>query len=438
MFEHKKLLRIKKKFKNLKEDVNLERVVTIGDIYFTIENTRKQILNLKNFESDKIGLFELWYLIAVNVVKDIWQEEIIKKHIRKYVIDFFCKNVYCPEDNVIEIDYCESKSKTEIDIHNEKTANIASQRIIDMIKKNKGNRKICFSIAWKKKTSGHWLSFVYDLAKNEITSLDPAKANFEIRDWGHHEWLNIFLKKMVEKGKYTIKEYTPEKPCQALEVDIFCQSWSLFLQVKEINGELENQTFSPTKALFPFLFRVFKSLQKNKSCCQQLRRNLCDPDDDVNTKIDLKTVREGKFRGDAEFCYFTYKSKLNISDFFSFMDMDDIAKTSYWKIPLLGIYIDLDDEEMDETKHILQILNAKDNVFKRFKLIRKKLNEIEDIAKKRKRIMEERNKPKKKRRILIRGGCRKFNKKKVFVAKNGRRYIKNALGQTRFISDAKK
>ena len=346
-------------------------------------------------------------------MKSVWQEEIIKEPVRQSLIRKFGGKAYCPSINVIT--------------STKKTATRTVNEIIKMIKTNLGKTKLlCFSVVIEDNDgSGHWLSFVYKYDTHQLFCLDPAAANNEQgqRDWGHGRWSNTILKQLAKKKisdkRIAIEEYSPPVACQSMEVDIFCQSWSIFLQVKCVRGELRNISYSVEDDLFPFLHKAFKYLESKRKCFLDLKRMLCHPE--YNSKTPSKDdVKDGEITADMEYVYYTYISSLQISDFFVFMDMDDIAMTTLFKFGLLGNYVELDDDEIEEVKVFLSDLELTSQTFTQLEKIREYLDEIEEKAR-------------------VTGGSRrrkwdKFDYTMIFNAKNGRKYVKNGKGQTRFIS----
>lgn len=409
---HRKLKNIEGIFDNLEpQDVQLEEQNFDGTYWNKDEIKSQMTSNLRS----KVSIFDLWYFKAINVVKRVWQEEIIKEPVRKLLIQKFGGRAYCPLKNVI------TSTKTRpIQTINE---------IIKIIKTYLGKTKLlCFSLVIKNRDgTGHWLSFVYNYNTHQLFCLDPAAANNEQgqREWGHgeleEELLSQLAKKKIGGKRIIIEEYSPPLACQSNNVDIFCQSWSIFLQIKCVRGELRNISYSVEDDLFPFLHKVFKHLESKRKCLQDLKRMLCHPEYQYN-RVSKKDVEYGEIVADMEYVYYTYKSSLRVSDFFVFMDIDDIAMTTLFKFGLLGNYVELDDDEIEEVSVFLSDLKISSQkiVFTRLQNIREYLDELEETARRK-------------------GGSRrrkwdKFDYTKIFNAKNGRKYVKNGKGQTRFIT----
>ena len=144
-------------------------------------------------------------------------------------------------------------------------------------------------------------------------------------------------------------------------------------------------------------------------------------------QIKKRQVEQGEITKDREYFFYTYRSKLRLHDILGKMTCDDIAKTVKYKIPSMGIYIDLDEEEINYTDVYLSKIKAPPIIKKKFNKIKKIQLQLENEAKLQ---GGSKNKKTKSKKVSNKS---KYNLKKIYIARNGMNYIKNGLGQTRFI-----
>lgn len=418
-----KLNKVRKTFDEdgINNEKTLYRNSNVDHSYFSINKILKEMDdNAEEIEKSgkpilRVLMSEIWKLHVVNSVKDLWQEELNEDISRKAIIQKFSAKskkyrLYCPTINVFYTPLSVEQFLKNIKAKMREDKNLITTFSYQTPGDNDG--------------AAHFMGFV--CRGNQIKCLDPA-TGIENREWGHTKYLKECQKRFKNLG-FEVVTYKPVVCCQSLELDTFCQSWSLFLIIKEIKEELNQQTFSVEDDLFPFLYESFRFLEKDPSKYVELKKELlCKEENDSILK--KKHVSNDTIAKDLSYFYYTSLSQFNVSDVLSLMTCDDVAKTILYSIPMIGTRISLDnDEEKEAIKMLGQVAGNDTTFLKKYKRRFKKIGEFQkeiDVEEKRQQVGTGRKVNRKKKTL--------FNKKKVFVAKNGRRYIKNGIGQTRFI-----
>lgn len=403
----KKLTKLKSELSSAEMGTKeLERQHLSRDDYFDPKQIYAEVDDLRYVKNKKITPWENVILLWTNILKEMTQNALMNAQIRKKIFERMVtkRNVKCPPKNII----------------------FGSSVISDTVKKikkiikpgSKTAKSFCIVTPKDESDAAHYIGFHQH--GNKVMCLDPAVGE-QSRDWGHLEWVKEVKKKMELEG-FQFEYYLPKERCQFLEIDTWCQSWSLYLQINAANDTLNNQSFTLKNDLFPFLVSVFSILEKgiSRKVSTELAYDLYFP----NKNIKDETIDSGNFFRDMELFYYTFVTKIKTSELLTLLTPDNVAKTILWKIPPLGTFMDLDENEKQFVETSIAQLEMDDMYFL-FEKIKRRFLFLEQNA------LKERQK--------LKGGASKtktlrhYNPKKIYTAKNGRKYIKNKLGQTRFI-----
>ena len=338
------------------------------DGYYDMSEVKKQSAGL----SKEITYSDMWEFHVTNKLTLYIQNTMGQDTTRKTIIDHYHqktsenkKHFHCPDKNVIVF---EEKTKSHTNTINK------MQRAC---KNDKYNLFTLQAPMDKEDKSSHFVGYVQ--YNKTIYLLDPGEEN----QWGQHitKWMKSLIRKWKKK-KFTIKIYSPRKKPQSYNVDIFCQTWSLFLQCEFMNDtwtNIKDKEYDLFDDLIPFIVQSMKQLDVGDEDIEQL------------IKLDKET--------DMEYIYYTLKSEMDIVDFCNIMLTNrNLSYTAYYKIPAMGIGLDLDDKEKEFVRNH-PLLKKEKNTFKKLVDL-----QIEQEKKEQEQIKKEREEEELRRRKRGGGG----------------------------------
>jgi hypothetical protein len=96
----------------------------------------------------------------------------------------------------------------------------------------------------------HYQSFILDNVKKSLIMIDPARNKHKEGIYEPHI-SNDVVRPFFEKKKYNVKWLETSNTCQKTESDVFCQSWSLYLQIMAMHRLLETDEKKITNIKIP-------------------------------------------------------------------------------------------------------------------------------------------------------------------------------------------
>lgn len=172
----------------------------------------------------------------------------------------------------------------------------------------KNDNKIhAFTLANKADESSgetHFQTFIVDNEKKIIYGIDPARTN---RGPGIYDAIaGDYLKEQIEKKltQYKFQWAVPNRACQRSSKDVFCQSWSLLLQMDFLKNNLAYRIeLKPKqKELYSILIEFYK--ENYKLICPYLRNHYLKT---------LKERKDGDFGDDQKISNDVYKNLKSIN-----------------------------------------------------------------------------------------------------------------------------
>lgn len=121
----------------------------------------------------------------------------------------------------------------------------------------------------------HYQSFVVDYTNKKVWALDPASVMGKEGIYAAYVARDTIFPFFQKKG-WDTAFVKLTKPCQSSEDDIFCQTWSLWLQIRFLNvllGKDKKQTLSiPTslRTRYKDLLRFYKKILLIPEVCAEL------------------------------------------------------------------------------------------------------------------------------------------------------------------------
>lgn len=138
----------------------------------------------------------------------------------------------------------------------------------------------------------HYQTFVVNTSTKTLIMIDPARKSSGKGIYAPKVARDV-IRPFFEANGYTVTWIDTTSACQIKLQDVFCQSWSLYLQIQTVlHPGLQITIPKAQKDKYALLLNFFKSLLTYEGFCEQLQSEYLESLNNVKNKTDKKRLEK--------------------------------------------------------------------------------------------------------------------------------------------------